>query len=206
MSLVFVTGVCYRQGMLAWLLALAVAFLPVSPAFAQDEGGDGGDEQQSSEGDGGGESSSEDGEDGGGRQGGGEDGDQGGDQGGGDQGGSEQSGGDQGGDSSGDGEVGVNIVGDIAADDEADVAPAPRKAARKPKVSKKKVPVAKAAKGRLSRRRRPAVSPVGAPASPTAEAEPQFPELELPDMKEAVVKKEPPPPTAPLVPLPLAFP
>jgi hypothetical protein len=58
----------------------------------------------------------------------------------------------------------------------------------------------------MSRRRKAAASPVGAPASPTAEAEPQFPELDLPDLKEAVAKKEPPPPTAPLVPLPLAFP
>ncbi len=63
-------------------------------------------------------------------------------------------------------------------------------------------------KGRLSRRRRGAAvaNPVGTPVVPAAEAEPQFPELDLPDLKEAVAKKEPPPPTAPLVPLPLAFP
>lgn len=184
--------------MLAWLLALAVAFLPVSFVFGQDEDGEGGDGRQMSE----------DGEEAGGRQ-------DGGDQGGGDQGDYYQ-GGDDYSSSSGDGETSVNIVGDIAADDGAEEAPAPRKAARKPAVSTKKpaavkpaavkADAVKAAKGRVSRRRKVVSSPVGAPTSPKAEAEPQFPALDLPDLKEAVAKKEPPPPTAPLVPLPLAFP
>ena len=210
----FVTGVCYRQGMLKWLLALAVALVPaVLPVHAQEEGG--GDGQQASDNQGGGD------------EGGGQEQGSGGNQGGGDQSsggdqndGEQKSGGEQGDSASadsapGDGEASVNIVGDIAADDGEDEVAA-RKAAPAPTPRKAKVSKAKggkaaakaAAKARLSRRRRgAAVASAGGPAVTAApEAEPQFPELDLPDMKAAVAKKEPPPPTAPLVPMPLYFP
>lgn len=189
-----------------WLLALVLALASLSPAFAQEEGGEGGE--------GGGEQQMSEGQEGGDQ---GEGGEQsGGDQG---EGGGQQQDGEQGGGQQGEGEVSVepvessgggsNIVGDIAADDGEEEMPAPRPKARKAKISNKKAPAVKAAKAtkaRLSRRRRAAANPVGTQTAPSADAEPQFPELDLPELKEAVAKKEPAPPTAPLVPMPLMFP
>lgn len=181
--------------MLAWLLAVVLVLVPSVHLLAQEEGGD--DPAKSEEGGDGSAKSQKDGDDSGTEEGGGKQ--KGGDEGSADQGGDDQGQADQGG--------GTNIVGDIAADDGADeeakafAKPIAKPIAKKPKLSKKKK--AAVAKARLKRGN---AEKVGEPAQPTGEAEPQFPELDLPELKAAAPKKEPPPPLAPLVALNPALP
>ncbi|MBI3298328.1 MAG: hypothetical protein HYZ75_09205 [Elusimicrobia bacterium] len=185
--------------MLTFLLAALLAVVPASHLHAQEDGG--GDQGMAEEGggdQGGGEQGG--GEQGGDDQSGGQQQDGGGEQGGGDQYGGEQQ--DGGGDSSGAG----NIVGSIAADNGPDEELAKPKTKRSPKSMRAAKRKAASAKSARLRRRRGASAKVGDPAQPTTEAEPKFPELDLPELKPAAPKKEPAPPVAPLVALNPALP